>query len=338
MAGIIFSEASGVNKSVYGMCQAPIQMFIESYDTELQSNSMLPKLFKMYDSQNFADYMGEMTPMSGPQPVGENGAYPKDNMQEGFGKMVQYDTWKDSFSISEEMMEDDKVLDLTSAPQTFMDAWHLTRESFGAAIFGGALKQQKTMKFRGREFDISSADGQSVFHIAHAPKTKGSKQSNCFSNAFSVEALDMAETAMQQFKGENDQQMTVAPDTIVIANQASLKRKVFAAIGSDIDPVMSTHAFNYQYGRWTVIIWPFLNQFIGKGSEPWMLMDSKFNQRYGGAVWGDRLKMKLKSAVVDDPGANVWYGRGRWTGTFRNWRAFCAGGITGGTDLTTMGL
>ena len=242
MAGIIFSEASGVNKSVYGMCQAPIQMFIESYDTELQSNSMLPKLFKMYDSQNFADYMGEMTPMSGPQPVGENGAYPKDNMQEGFGKMVQYDTWKDSFSISEDMMEDDKVLDLTSAPQTFMDAWHLTRESFGAAIFGGALKQQKTMKFRGREVDISSADGQSVFHIAHAPKTKGSKQ-------------------------------------------ASLKRKVFAAIGSDIDPVMSTHAFNYQYGRWTVIIWPFLNQFIGKGSEPWMLMDSKFNQRYGGAVW-----------------------------------------------------
>lgn len=338
MAGIIFSEGSGVAKSIYGECQAPIQMFIESYDNDLKQNSMLPKLFKMYDSENFGDYMTEMTPMNGPQPVGELGAYPRDEMEEGYGKMIRYVAWKDSFSISEDAIEDDKMLDLTSAPQTFMDAWNMGRETFGAAIFGNALQGKKSMAFRGKTFDISGADGMSVFHTAHVPKTKGSKQCNSFSNEFSVDALDMAETAMQNFKGEGDQQMTVAPDTILIANQASLKRKVFAAIGSDIDPVESTHAFNYQYGRWNVIIWPFLNQFITKGTAPWILMDSKFNEKYGGAVWGDRTELRLKSVLVDDPGANVWYGRQRFNATFRNWRAFCAGGMAGGTDLTTLGL
>ena len=41
MAGIIFSEASGVAKSIYGECQAPIQMFVENYDSDLQSKSHL---------------------------------------------------------------------------------------------------------------------------------------------------------------------------------------------------------------------------------------------------------------------------------------------------------
>lgn len=338
MAGIIFSEASGVNKSIYGECQAPIQMFVESYDSELKQSSILPKVFKMYDSENFGDYLTEMTSMAGPQPVGENGAYPKDDMQEGYGKMLRYVTWKDSFAISEEMIEDNKLLDLTGAPRNFMDAWNLGRESFGAAVFGAALRGEKFAKFRGMSFDVTSADGAPVFHTAHVPKTKGAKQCNCFSNEFSVETLDMAETAMQQFKHEGDQQGTIAPDTILIANKASLKRKVFAAIGSDIDPVESTHAFNYQYGRWNVIIWPFLNQFLTKGTEPWILMDSKFNEKYGGAVWGDRTPLKLKSTLVDDPGANVWYGRQRFNATFRNWRAFCAGGMAGGTDLSTLDL
>ena len=338
MPGIIFSEAPGVNKSIYGECQAPIQMFIESYDQDCEKNSQIPNLFKMGTSENFGDYFTEMTPMDGFHPVGENGAYPKDSMEEGYGKMLRYVTWKDSFSISEEMMEDAKLMDLTSAPQAFMDGYHQTRENFAAGIFGAALKGQKSMKFRGMEFDIAGADGAALFHTAHAPKTKGAKQSNCFSNEFSVDALDRAESAMQQFKGEGDQQLTVAPDTIVIANKPALKRKVFAAIGSDIDPVESTHAFNYQYGRWNVIIWPYLNQFITAGSEPWILMDGKFNQKYGGGMWIDRLKLKLKSVLVDDPGANVWYGRSRFNAGFRNWRAFCAGGMTGGTDLTTLNL
>ena len=338
MAGVIFNEESGLNKSIYGECQAPIQMFIESYDQELEKNSQIPNLFKMGTSENFGDYFPEMTAMEGFFPTGELGAVPRDSMEEGYGKLLRYETFSNSFAISQNLIEDNKVMDLTDKPRAFMDGYYDTRELFAASIFGAALQGKKTFAFRCKEFDATCADGGALFHTAHAPKTKGEKQTNCFSNEFSVDALDRAEAAMQQFTGEKDKQMVIAPDTIVIANKPDLKRKVFAAIGSDIDPVESTHAFNYQYGRWNVIVWPWLNRFAKKGSEPWMLMDSKFNEKYGGAMWIDRLKLTLDSVKEHNPAANVWYGRSRFTAGFRNWRAFCAGGMEGGTDLATLQL
>ena len=338
MAGVIFNEASGVNTSIYGECQAPIQMFIESYDQELEKNSQIPNLFKMGTSENFGDYFTEMTPMDGFYPVGEGGAVPRDSMEEGYGKLLRYVTFSDSFAISQEMVEDSKLMNLTEKPRAFMDGYYDTREMFAASIFGAALNGKKSFNFRGMTFDATGADGEALFHTAHAPKSKGSKQSNCFSNAFSVDALDRAEAAMQQFMAEKDKQLTIAPDTIVIANNPDLKRRVFAAIGSDIDPVESTHAFNFQYGRWNVIINPYWNRFIKQGKEPWMLMDSKFNERYGGAMWIDRLKLTIESVKEHSPAANVWYGRSRFIAGFRNWRAFCAGGMEDGTDLTTMSL
>ena len=89
MAGIIFSEASGLADSNYGKCQAPIRMFIEQYGEQCEKESMLPHLFKMGTSENYADVMTELTAMDGFDPVGENGAYPEDSMQEGYQKLMK---------------------------------------------------------------------------------------------------------------------------------------------------------------------------------------------------------------------------------------------------------
>lgn len=338
MPGIIFSENSCLNDPVFGACQAPIQMFIEQYGEQCDKESMLPHLFKMGTSENYGDYLTEMTAMNGFDPVGENGAYPEDHMQEGYGKLLRYVTWKDRFSISQEMMEDGKVLDMTDKPLQFMTAYKRTREKFGAALFGGAISGQKSIKYRGHVFDCSSADGLALFSTVHAPKVKGPKQSNAYSNAFSLDALDRAEAAMHLYQGENGEILEVAPDTIVIPESATLKREVFAAVGSDIDPVSSTHAFNHQVGRWNIVIWPYLNEFVAKGMKPWILMDSKFNETYGGAVWNDRIKLTIRSIIDNQTDANKWLGRARFNATFKNWRAFCLGGMTGGTDLTTLDL
>lgn len=338
MPGIIFSEGSGLADSVYGNCQAPIRMFIEQYGEQCEKDSMLPHLFKMGTSDNYGDFLTEMTAMDGFDPVGENGAYPEDNMQEGYGKLLRYVTWKDSFSISQEMVEDAKLMDMKDKPLQFMSAYNRTREKFGAALFGGAISGGKTVKYRGQNFDITSADGQTLFHTAHVPKVKGAKQSNSFSNTFSVDALDRAEAAMHLFKGDNDEILEVAPDTILIPESAELKREVFKAIGSDLDPASANHAFNHQYGRWNVIIWPYLNQFVAKGMKPWILLDSKFNETYGGAVWNDRVQLSIRSIIDNGTDANKWLGRARFNATFKNWRFACAGGMTGGTDLTTLDL
>lgn len=335
---ITFSESSGLNDSIYGKCQAPIRMFLEKRGEQFEQQSVLKDLFLMGTSGNYGDLMTSTTAMSGFQPVGENGAYPEDGMQEGYNKMLIYDTWKDSFSVSREMIEDGKLMDMKKQPAAFMTSYHRTRELFGAALYAGAISGRNMVKFRGREFDINGADGVSLFHTAHKPKVTGKNQTNKFSNEFSVEALGMAETAMHLFKGDDDNILDVAPDTILIPENAYLKKAVFAAIGADKDPTSSDNAFNFQFGRWNVIVWSYLNQFLDAGSTPWILMDSKYNQNYGGAVWNDRVKLEVRSTIDENTDANVWRGRSRFNATFNDWRFACVGGIAGGTDMTTLKL
>lgn len=333
---IIFSEGSGLNDSIYGKCQAPIRMFLEQRGEQFEQQSVLKDLFLMGKSENYGDLMTSMTAMSGFEPVGENGAYPVDGMQEGYQKMLVYDTWKDSFAISAEMIEDSKVLDMKKQPAAFITSYNRTREMFGAALYGGAISGKATATYKGKAFDINTADGVTLFNTKHPGKVSKKEQSNKFSDAFSVDALGKMEAAMHLFRGDNDEILDVAPDTILIPESATLKKEVFAAIGADKEPTSSNNAFNYQYGRWTVIVWSYLNQFVTtSGTVPWVLMDSKYNQAYGGAVWNDRVKLAVRSTVDENTDANVWRGRSRFNATFNDWRFAAVGGISGGTTLPT---
>jgi hypothetical protein len=330
---IIFSESSGLNDSIYGKCQAPIRMFLEKRGEEFEQNSVLKNLFFMGKSGNYADMMTTMTAMSGFEPVGENGAYPLDGMQEGYQKLLKYQTWKDSFSVSKEMMEDGKLMDMRKQPAAFMTSYNRTRELFGAALYGAAMNGAGSVTFKGVKFDLTGADGSNLFAKEHAPKVSGDKQCNCFKDAFSVDALGKLETAMHLFRGDNDEILDVAPDTILIPEIATLKKDVFAAIGADKDPVSANNAFNYQYGRWNVIVWPYLNQFVTKGTSPWVLLDSKYNETYGGAVWNDRVQLEVRSTIDENTDANVWRGRSRFNAAFNDWRFAAIGGVAAGNAL-----
>lgn len=330
---IIFSESSGLNDSIYGKCQAPIRMFLEKRGEEFEQNSVLKNLFFMGKSGNYADMMTTMTAMSGFEPVGENGAYPLDGMQEGYQKLLKYQTWKDSFSVSKEMMEDGKLMDMRKQPAAFMTSYNRTRELFGAALYGAAMNGAGSVTFKGVKFDLTGADGSNLFAKEHAPKVSGDKQCNCFKDTFSVDALGKLETAMHLFRGDNDEILDVAPDTILIPEIATLKKDVFAAIGADKDPVSANNAFNYQYGRWNVIVWPYLNQFVTKGTSPWVLLDSKYNETYGGAVWNDRVQLEVRSTIDENTDANVWRGRSRFNAAFNDWRFAAIGGVAAGNAL-----
>lgn len=138
---------------------------------------------------------------------------------------------------------------------------------------------------------------------------------------------------MQNFVGDNGNVLDVAPNIILIPNDADAKEKVFAAIGADKDPATSNNAFNYQYGRWEVICWTYLNQFLKKGTNfPWVLLDSSYNQDYGGAPWFDRTELDIRSEIAQND-ANVWKGYSRYIGGFGDWRFAAVGGVDGGDAL-----
>lgn len=333
MANITFSESSNVNNSIYGNSQAPIRMMIEDKAEAFEEKSIIDKVFMHDTSKHWAEKYTSMTSMDGFDPVGENGPHPVDGMQEGFSKTLEHITWKNSFSISREIMEDGKVIDLKKKPAGFVKAYYRTRENLGAALFGGAIRGVNFVTFRGKNFDTTCADALCLFHTGHKSKVRGGTQSNLFSNEFSVDALSYMEVAMQSFKGDNKELLDVIPNTIIIPNDAKLKKDVFAAIGADRDPETSNNGFNFQFGRWNVVVWPYLNQFIEEDTSPWILADLDYNEEYGGAIYTDRTPLDVRSSLDENTDANVWRGYARFTAGFNDWRAFACGGVSTGTDL-----
>ena len=138
---------------------------------------------------------------------------------------------------------------------------------------------------------------------------------------------------MQNTRGDNDEILDVAPDTIVIPNIHSLKKAVFAAIGADKSPETANNGFNYQFGRWNVVVWSYLNQYITAGTTPWLLLDSRYNKEYGGLVWLDRVELEVSSKIDDNTDANVWRGYARFVAGFADWRGLFGGGIDSGSNL-----
>ena len=333
MANIVFSEASGVNDSIFGKSQAPIRQFIEKKGEQFEAESIVKRIFRQDKSSSFAEKYTSLTAMEGFQVAGENGAYPTDGQEEGYSKLLEAVTWKDSFRISMEIMEDAKMMDLRQKPAGFVTAYYRTREKFGAALLGGAIKGDATATFAGAKFDLKAADGQNLFYASHPSKITGSTQCNLYADAFSADALGELEVVMQNTKGDNDEILDVAPDTIIIPNIHSLKKAVFAAIGADKDPDTANNAFNYTFGRWDVIVWPYLNQFITSGTAPWLLMDSKYNEQYGSLIWVDRKALTVRSSLDENTDANVWRGNARFTAGFHDWRGIACAGVSGATDL-----
>lgn len=331
---IVFSEASGLQDSIYGKVQAPIRLFIESKGQAAEQASMIPALFAMEKSTHFEEKYTGMTAMSDFEPVGENGSHPSNDMQESYSKNLENETWKSRFSLSREIVDDTNLMDLKKKPAGFIQSYHTTRERFGAALWAAAMEGKTFATFRGRKFGTVCADGKTLFVKDHPSKVSGKTQGNLFSDAFSVDALAAVETAMQNFEGDNGDILQVAPNTILIPNDYELKKDVFAAIGADKDPATANNAFNFQFGRWNVVVWNYLNQFLTDGKKPWVLLDSKYNADYDGAIFQDRTPLEVKSRIDEDTDANVWQGYARFTAGFNDWRFAAIGGVAGGTKLT----
>lgn len=334
MAGIIFSEGSNVNDSIFGKSQEPIKMFLEKRAEAFEAQSILPEIFNMGTSKHWAEKFATMTAMEGFLPVGENGAYPVDGMQEGYSKVLEHMTWKDSFSISKEIIDDSNLMDLKGRPQAFITSYYRTREKFGAALLGSAIKKQSNFDFGGKNFDATGADGQALFSKTHPSKVKGGNQSNLFADAFSQDALGAIEERMQNFKGDNGELLDVVPTTIIIPNNYKLKRDIFAVLGADKEPETANNAYNYLVGRYNVIVWSYLNQFITANTAPWIVMSKSYNEDYGSAMWLDRETLNVRSEIAEND-ANVWKGRSRFSAGFNDWRGFAVGGVSGGDTLVS---
>lgn len=332
---IVISISSRVVDSIYGNSQAPIRSYVMKRAEAFEQESLLPKLFRMERSRHWAEQYGGETAMENFVPVGEGGRYPLTGFEESFQKTLVNETWKQSFAITRELVDDAQLGKMKQRANKLMTSYYRTREMFGRSLYAGGLLGTE-VQIGGKKFSTASADGKKLFATNHIAKVKGNQQSNAFAGEFTAANLDAVETMMQNTKGDNGELLAIAPDTILIPNDAALKRKVFEVVGADKDPDSGDNGFNFQFGRWNVIVDPYLTmalQQLGVQTAPWILLDSKFIQENDGAIWQDRVKLELSSEIDDNNDNNKWKGYARFTGGFVDWRFAAAGGVSGGTAL-----
>lgn len=334
---VIFSKSSGLNDDLYGKSLAPIRGVIEENVESFRAMSIIDKVYYLDTSKNFAEKYTAETALGDFEDVGENGAYPKTSMQESYSLTVEPTTWKSSFEATREMVEDANFGKLKSRANIFATSYNRTREKYATGLLAGGVGESTVIG--GRTYSTLCADGQPLFSTDHPSITGGYEdQSNLFTGAFSVSVLDAMQEKMQDFRDDNGNLLNLAPDTIVIPNVAELKRAVFEAIGSDLDPTSSRNACNFQMGLWNVLISPYLPRTLG-GKAYFFLLDSKFNQDYMCLPWVDRLKLTVHTDRDPNTDACVWRGRARFGAGFNNWRsiAICGEGLTGDTLVSSSG-
>ncbi len=339
MAGIVFSKSSGVAESMYGRTQEPIFALIEEQTEAWQKGrSCIDKIFCMEHTNNFVEKFTSETALGNFAPVGEAGAYPENGWQEGYSTVMEPDTWKNKFEVTMEMVEDAKHGKIKQKASAFTLSFNRTRELFAAKMLMGGVGDsiQFGVGSKQRAFSTKGADGLPFFSKEHPSITGGTgPQSNKFANAFSYNTLCRVQASMQSYTDEDGNLLGIQPNTIIIPNDAMLKKAVMNAIGAEGLPDSSNNSFNFQYGLWNVIIWPFLNQFLPSNatSTPWLLMDSDFNAAEYGAVWLDRIGLQIRSEIAENDN-NVFKGRARFTAGFNNWRPFAIS--YEGSDGTTL--
>jgi phage major head subunit gpT-like protein len=332
----IISFGAGVLDSMFGKTAYALKAIIEAKEEEFEKTSQIKNIFKMVESTHWAEQYQQLLGGEGFAPVGEAGAYPEDDIAEGYNKVIQADTWKDMFVVTQEAIEDEQLGIIEKKAKGFSLLYGRTRELFAAHMLWGGVGTSITHgkgAFK-RAFDTTCMDGLALFHAAHTSKSgKTGTQSNLFANAFSYDALSYIQQKMMNYTDDDGNLLNIMPDTIIIGSDPMLYKAVCQVTGSEYDPDNANNAINHQSGLWNIIRWPYLDQYAANASA-WFLLDSQANDALDGLIFQDRVPLTVRSTIESNDN-NAWRARARFGAGFVDWRPIClsyAG--SGGTDAT----
>ena len=332
MAGIIISEGSAKNHALFGEVQYPIASFLESRIEAVENQSIAKKITREVKSNGHSEGYSGLTTADDFKATPENGEYPHTDFEVAYTKQIVNITWKNSFSVSREMLDDSNFKEIFKRAAGMSRSYNRTREKFFFQMLGTALQGKTSFKQDDMVIDTTSYDGLPMFSNAHKGKISKQKISNAYTDAFSEETLAELATRMQNFTDENGNVLDIQPDTILIPNIASLKKQVFAVVGSERVPGSANNDYNYLFGNWNVWVSPYLNQFIGDLAAPFIVLDSRMVQEEDVFIRQEREPLNVTSKIERND-ANTWDGRCRFGGGFVDFRGMVAGGLAAGDSI-----
>lgn len=314
---MIISKLSGLNNTAFGAVAAPIKQYLTDMDIAAKANSITEKIFPKETSDGFGENYSGQTGLSNFSAGNEGESYPENDFQDNYGKTILNDnTWRNSFPVTLEMVEDVKMGKIKNNASAFIDSYYNTMEEYAASFLTSAISTTHT--FGGKTFSIAGGDTKALFATDHPYSSADSRtQSNLFNAEFTYENLSVIEAISGDIRDTIGRKINFKYDTLVLPYttryDALQLQKVFEALNADGNPNTSDRAGNFHAGRWNIIWWNFLGAPTGmtSGKSWWLMMDSNYVMKYKPFVNQERMDLTVSSYVREETDTNVWKGRAR---------------------------
>ena len=364
MAGVIYNIHEAVKNSAFNILQEPIKMFMDNQVEAFEKDSIINKVFVMKTTDKFREEFRSITAMDGFLPTEDLEVAGISDFEESYNKQFLFQTWTNSFVISKQTLEDKRDMDIAQMSQMFIKSFGRTREQYAvnfiAAGLGKTNEKFKILASAGKGADTTDGtiEGakQQYFHNEHKPVGHGKEgrnfvQSNKFyavidglSNANTIalnaeeavlDTIGQVESLMSKYKDDKGNIVPVNVDTIVMGQNYRLADIIMRGLKSKYGSAMDGNGVNLQYGKYKLVISPYLSGVDGfeDSDNSLILLSSERNREGLGLVWFDRKPLEVRSYIEDKTEANVWAGRARWGAGFGDFRAMAY--ITFGTAETS---
>ena len=336
MAGIIFSENSGLNDGLFKDTDLAIRSWLLDYDTEKNDyDEVLNGMANVGKSKQFGEKLGSITEFGDFEIVPEGGNAIQDELQEGFNKLIIHEQALKKFTITANMVEDKKVEDMKMKAEGFMRAYKRSRLAEFTALITGATAG--TVNWGGKALDAKSNDGKALFATDHPGVKSGvATQSNVFTNDFGNDDTILYTLANigKNFKNQSGQPMGYTFDTIMIPSDApALERLIQKIIGSDQQVGNNYNDINVSKGRWKLFVNP-LWTTDGLTKKPYIIMSSQANKELRGNMVYDRTPLTVRDWVDNDNYNLNFSGRYRVGMGFNSWQHIILSGAQSGSSLS----
>ena len=347
--GVIFNIEESIKNSGFNILQEPIKMILENQTEAFEKNSIISKFFVMKTTDRYLEEYRSMTSMDGFKPTEDMEVANISDFEESYFKQFTTQTWTNSFVISKQTLEDNKMMNIDASATGFIKSYNRTREQYAVEMIGAALgntyPEHKIGAKDGKGMDTVLGDiegnKQQYFHNLHKTvRLKDGRnqitQSNKFYANLDLESGEVAdleekildvigqvEAIMATYKDDKGNIVPVDVDTIFVGKNYRLVDILTRGLKSRYGAAMDGNGINTQYGKYNIVVSPYLSGIEGfrDVDNGLILMSSERNKEGLGAVWFDRKPLEVRSYKDDKTEANVWVGRARFGAGYGDFRA-----------------
>lgn len=153
---VIFDIDRAIASSQFNVLGLSIPMLLQSEVEAFEKGSKLGKIFTFQKLNSYSESFHTTVSHGGFRPSEDMEIAKLHDWEDSYGKTFTAQTWKDSFAISQEALEDNKDLDINRKVKEFSTNYGRTREEYGAAVVAGSLADSFT--YGGKKFSAKSID------------------------------------------------------------------------------------------------------------------------------------------------------------------------------------